>query len=64
MDPNMTLLDLRFLFSRLRRLLGEDRANPQFDLILNAMASDISERFGALDEWLSNGGFLPTAWER
>ncbi len=26
-------------------------------------AQDLAEQFEALDQWLSNGGFLPSEWQ-
>ena len=51
MDPNETLRELRRLVTRLSdQYAGDDSAAAQ------AMA----EKFDALDEWLSRGGFLPS----
>jgi hypothetical protein len=48
MDPNETLRRIRILVQE-----GDDC----FAL------EDMQELFGALDDWLSRGGFLPKDWE-
>lgn len=55
MDPNETLAQLR----ESARVLGEcaDRfPDDYYDF-------HIPDLFKSLDEWLSRGGFLPTAWK-
>ncbi len=52
MDPNETL-----------RLLRDDIKSWNVDRD-SADADLMAERFIALDEWLSEGGFLPTEWKR
>lgn len=49
MDPNETLTEIRRLCSL---DMSKDEANRLSDLI------------SGLDNWLSNGGFLPKDWER
>lgn len=49
MDPNETLAELRKLAARL--------------LDTGGWPDDMAEKFQALDEWLSKGGFLPTDWQ-
>lgn len=51
MDPDQTLQDLR---SDLREL---DAAFGDEDLVVSVV-----EKVRALDEWLSKGGFAPSAW--
>lgn len=51
MDPNEALRELR-------DLVKDTLAGP-----LNQTAIDLSERFEALDAWLSKGGFLPKPWQ-
>lgn len=51
MDPNAAL-------TALRELLADHYHHGTTDLGL------LVERFESLDEWLSNGGFLPEAWQR
>ena len=50
MDPNETIAHLRNLSREAMR------GNP-------VDCTDLAEAFYDLDEWLSNGGFLPGAWE-
>lgn len=52
MDPNETLADLRNMFS----LSHGDMET--------ADVAAIRDRFDALDEWLSKGGFLPGDWNQ
>lgn len=51
MDPNETL-------SELRRWADNHNVAPQ-----PATADLLVEHFAALDEWLSEGGFLPNNWQ-
>lgn len=49
MDPNETLRELRHLIE----INGEEN-----------FSEEIAEKFTALDEWLSKGGFLPADWDQ
>lgn len=51
MDPNTALAGLPFEIEELG-LVDLDRAQ------------EILDRFTALDEWITNGGFLPARWSR
>lgn len=51
MDPNATLAEIRELIETENTL-----KDGQY-------TDDIIERFEALDEWLSKGGFLPADWD-
>ena len=53
MDPNIALDKLRELA---RTLLDGDETSHT--------ATDMAEQFEALDQRLSNGGFLPSEWQR
>lgn len=53
MDPNATL-------ARLRELLAVDPDESPEAALENF--DEVAEKFKALDEWMSNGGFLPTDW--
>lgn len=48
MDPNETLAWLREQLSHVNNLTNID---------------EVAERFNKLDEWLSQGGFMPAAWD-
>lgn len=48
MDPNETL-------RRLRELCALDNCH--------LFSTEIADLFEALDDWITNGGFLPTEWE-
>lgn len=56
MDPNETLRQLRNAVRYFER--------PQSERLLtdDELLDEITERFRALDEWLSKGGFKPEAW--
>jgi len=54
-DPNIALDKLRELC---REALSLD-----FSRDGDEAACDIAEKFEALDQWLSNGGFLPYEWQ-
>lgn len=49
MDPDMTLVEIRHLIS-----MSEEEGEDHYE--------EIAAMFGALDKWLSSGGFLPRAW--
>lgn len=52
MDPNATLTELRALTA----------ANRDREFVSDHDATRIIELVDALDEWLTRGGFLPSAW--
>jgi len=55
MDPNETLKEIRELTEKIIKC---------DDVVLSAqMADGIADRFQALDNWLSNNGFLPDDWD-
>lgn len=59
MDPNMTLHELRELAARAlqaRDFLGGEPGPVEH--VLHQMA----EKFDALDNWMTKGGFAPDAW--
>ena len=58
MDPEVALAEIR---EQIEEFDGLSEDN--FVDALRA-ADQITEHFKALDEWLSNGGFLPSAWAR
>ena len=49
MDPDMTLAEIRSLTARIDHLDEHDHDR-------------LAELITSLDEWISNGGFLPAAW--
>lgn len=51
MDPNKVLKKAR---AKAERILNDDSNTAE--------AQAFAEHFQALDEWLSNGGFLPEDW--
>lgn len=57
MDPNDALRRLREAYSRYEDVVG-NATGPIIDA-----ASGMRDAAVALDEWLSAGGFLPTAWQ-
>lgn len=54
MDPNATLAAIRDVLSRLQNA-DESR---------DGMLDELEIHVRALDDWITNGGFLPTAWAR
>ncbi len=56
MDPNANLAEQRRLVVA---ILADDSASD-----LPEKAQRLAELAQALDEWLSNGGFLPYSWVR
>lgn len=61
MDPNATLAELRRMLADYME--ASEQATNQGDLNDEA-ARRVAELFGALDGWLSAGGFLPNAWRQ
>jgi hypothetical protein len=59
MDPNETLAQLRTALDALRTTGDDENVGDAV-----AAAFDAAEAAANLDEWLSRGGFLPTAWQR
>lgn len=59
MDPNETLRLLREAVAEYRRPLPFSDSDEAAQLL-----ADLVQHVEALDEWLSKGGFLPSAWER
>ena len=54
MDPNATL-------ELLRKLLTDARSGGLAGMEAEAL-QEVSDLFGALDQWLTRGGFLPDYW--
>lgn len=54
MDPNRLLADIR---------LTVHVANTATGSKANTAARDVVTMFELMDEWLSNGGFLPAEWD-
>lgn len=57
MDPNAVLKEIRKLIERASDLESFPRPDPAE--LLTELASAVED----LDEWLTKGGFLPSAWE-
>lgn len=58
MDPDAALANLREAVQRAEELADPDRSDPEVDALWDALTAA-----RALDQWLSSGGFLPTAWQ-
>lgn len=56
MDPNATLARIYALMADVRQ--------PDVDVDRLEAAGELVDALEALDQWLSRGGFLPTAWAR
>jgi hypothetical protein len=61
-DPDVALAELREAVEELEYRAAVDRAEGQ-TVKLAAIGRDVAERVKALDTWLTNGGFLPEAWD-
>lgn len=57
MDPNETLVSIRALTAKIIELSDKDDE----DLAIEGL--ELAEAAQALDEWLTKGGFLPSAWK-
>jgi hypothetical protein len=71
MDPNKTLAIMRQTIKEFREAFdayeGADGADAAFRLMkaraLVDLGDTLAESAGALDEWMTRGGFKPTSWE-
>lgn len=59
MDPDTCLKELRALVS----MVLTAKRGRKHDQV-TALEVDMAEHVEALDEWISNGGFLPDAWHQ
>lgn len=59
MDPDTCLAEARAALAEMRAA----ERDQDTDLLASA-ADTLSERFGALDNWIAGGGYLPKAWQR
>lgn len=61
MDPNQALADLLKLVADMRAIIdsGEDPDEPGE---YYRIASEATEKFEGLHDWLARGGFRPAAW--
>ena len=59
MDPNAALASLREALADAREAAEGDSNDAEIEAW-----QEVGERIDALDQWLSNGGFLPSAWAR
>lgn len=55
MDPDEALAQLRALCAEYNQAVESDGTRP-------TLALGIVDEFQALDDWLTNGGFLPADW--
>ena len=60
MDPNANLAILRVLVGAVNASAAVLQPVTPSQVVL----AEIAERFAALDNWLTSGGFQPTAWEK
>jgi hypothetical protein len=54
MDPNVALREIRVAIEKIRQM--------PLDALRDGVVDDLIEHVEALDDWLSNGGFLPDGW--
>jgi hypothetical protein len=63
MDPNATLAILRQTIKEFRALADKTAREQPGDIFeLVDLGDTIAEAAGALDDWLTKGGFKPEAW--
>jgi hypothetical protein len=60
MDPNKALEQARAELERMDTF-GDSDDSLDIEAAYDAMVA-VTEAFRSLDEWISNGGFLPAAW--
>lgn len=60
MDINATLKDLRTAIAEFYRL--QEEGTPDGDARALELASDVTAMVDCIDEWLSKGDDLPSAW--
>lgn len=58
MDPDANLKEQRELAALIQSQLDEGETPDEDDVLR------LSELVIALDEWISNGGFVPAAWRK
>jgi len=58
MDPDEALKKLRELAAKVLAAQDDDYINARY------ICEEFAESFDALDEWLINGGFKPTDWDK
>ncbi len=61
-DPHACLMRIRAAQRDVAAAIASD-ATVRADLLERA-ADELCEAIGAMDGWLSRGGFLPEAWQR
>lgn len=62
MDPNEALRLLRNGLAYAQALMDQDTDSPSYCVVPNGTVQAILNNFEALDEWITNGGFLPAEW--
>jgi hypothetical protein len=60
MDPDTCLAEMRAIAARMLLAYDSEDGNG----IDQDDADMLAQRVQDMDEWLSNGGFLPQAWDR
>jgi hypothetical protein len=63
MDPNEALKNARRALSNLRACQDSDDDGSR-DAAIIEHSEGLADAFEALDGWLSQAGFLPSAWRR
>jgi hypothetical protein len=58
MDPNTALANLRSALDRAERAANEESNDAEIEAW-----QEVRELTRSLDDWLSGGGFLPSAWD-
>jgi len=62
MDPDVALEELRVAMQRVKEVFA-NYENSSVDPLVGA-AKDLLDRSENLDEWMTKGGFLPSAWNK
>ena len=63
MDPNATLRKILELQANLLRTIDDSREGSLILREIEDAASELCDTIGALDTWLTKGGFLPERWD-
>ncbi|MEC3952886.1 hypothetical protein VMT65_07580 [Nocardia sp. CDC153] len=61
MDPNAAVREIRKLIDEYTDLLEDD---PSWDLKVNRLLFLLIQAWEDLDDWLFNGGILPSTWDQ
>lgn len=63
MDPNANLREQREIVAEVIRMWDSADPHTDYERELAQAADRLAELVQSLDEWLTNGGFLPIEWQ-